>query len=99
MKWIYQQIQGQILGKNLIGCTVFKLDANESLTTINKTLQNNMKKSFKIKELEQELWELEDQVYSAKKHGKDLLEYFPLILKAETIRAQITALNWKFTDE
>jgi hypothetical protein len=53
----------------------------------------------KIKELENSLWVLEDAVYSYKKHGKDLLDYFPLILKSETIRAQIQALQWKFDPE
>jgi hypothetical protein len=57
-----------------------------------------MTKKEKIEQLENELWRLDDAVYSAKKHGKDLLDYFPLVLKAEIIRAQIAALNWKFDD-
>ena len=57
-----------------------------------------MKKIDKIIELEQQLDEITDAEYSARKNGKDLLEYFPLTMKAEVIRGQLAVLQLNFDD-
>lgn len=57
-----------------------------------------MKKIDKIIELEEQLEKILDAEYSARKNGKDLLEYFPLKLKAEVLRCQLAVLQINFED-